>query len=124
MEDSLHSVLRRSGRIVGATAGAAVLGWLGYMAVTWTRYGRVSANGRRDPLLDRFLPAYRMGRVIRLKASDVDSLTIHANNRKIWMNLRDAFPHPEQPQRLAVRDFRIGNPHTVVGHHQPQGLAS
>ncbi len=56
----MHSVLRRSGRIVGATAGAAVLGWLGYMAVTWARYGRVSANGRRDPLLDGFLPAYEI----------------------------------------------------------------
>jgi ribosomal-protein-alanine N-acetyltransferase len=28
------------------------------------------------------------------RASDVDSLVTHANNRKIWINLRDAFPHP------------------------------
>src|SRR4029450_3433661 len=28
------------------------------------------------------------------KASDATSLTLHANNRKIWINLRDAFPHP------------------------------
>jgi RimJ/RimL family protein N-acetyltransferase len=26
--------------------------------------------------------------------SDVDALARHANNRKIWRNLRDAFPHP------------------------------
>lgn len=26
--------------------------------------------------------------------SDADSLAIHANNRDIWRNLRDAFPHP------------------------------
>jgi RimJ/RimL family protein N-acetyltransferase len=25
---------------------------------------------------------------------DADSLAAHANNRKIWRNLRDAFPHP------------------------------
>lgn len=25
---------------------------------------------------------------------DVESLAYHANNRKIWINLRDAFPHP------------------------------
>ncbi len=27
-------------------------------------------------------------------ASDVTSLVRHANNRKIWLNLRDRFPHP------------------------------
>jgi hypothetical protein len=25
---------------------------------------------------------------------DAESLAVHANNRKIWRNLRDAFPHP------------------------------
>ncbi len=25
---------------------------------------------------------------------DEDSLVLHANNRKIWLNLRDRFPHP------------------------------
>ena len=28
---------------------------------------------------------------------DVDSLTTHANNIKIWKNVRDAFPHPYTP---------------------------
>jgi len=28
------------------------------------------------------------------RTSDVDSLAAHANNRNIWLNLRDAFPHP------------------------------
>jgi RimJ/RimL family protein N-acetyltransferase len=27
-------------------------------------------------------------------ASDAESLAVHADNRKIWRNLRDAFPHP------------------------------
>ena len=26
--------------------------------------------------------------------SDAETLALHANNRKIWINLRDAFPHP------------------------------
>jgi hypothetical protein len=56
----MKSALRRSGRLVGAGAGAAVLGWLGYAGVTWIRYGRVSTNGRRDPLLDRFLATYEI----------------------------------------------------------------
>jgi RimJ/RimL family protein N-acetyltransferase len=28
------------------------------------------------------------------RESDVDYLPVHANNRKIWLNLRDRFPHP------------------------------
>lgn len=28
------------------------------------------------------------------RASDADSLQRHADNRKIWINLRDRFPHP------------------------------
>ncbi|MGE5244017.1 MAG: GNAT family N-acetyltransferase [Betaproteobacteria bacterium] len=28
------------------------------------------------------------------RTSDVDSLARYADNRKIWLNLRDAFPHP------------------------------
>jgi ribosomal-protein-alanine N-acetyltransferase len=28
------------------------------------------------------------------RESDVGSLPVHANNRKIWINLRDRFPHP------------------------------
>jgi RimJ/RimL family protein N-acetyltransferase len=28
------------------------------------------------------------------RPSDVESLARHADNRKIWINLRDAFPHP------------------------------
>jgi len=28
------------------------------------------------------------------RMADADSLTQHANNRKVWINLRDAFPHP------------------------------
>jgi [ribosomal protein S5]-alanine N-acetyltransferase len=28
------------------------------------------------------------------RASDAESLAKHANNRKVWLGLRDAFPHP------------------------------
>lgn len=28
------------------------------------------------------------------QTADADSLAFHANNRKVWINLRDAFPHP------------------------------
>ena len=37
------------------------------------------------------------------QTSDVDSIVAHANNKKIWLNLRDAFPHPYT--RHDARDF-------------------
>jgi [ribosomal protein S5]-alanine N-acetyltransferase len=33
-------------------------------------------------------------RVRQWRADDLDSLVRHANNRAIWLNLRDRFPHP------------------------------
>jgi hypothetical protein len=36
------------------------LGWLGYLGVTWARYGKASHNGQPDLLLDRFIPTYEV----------------------------------------------------------------
>ena len=49
------------------------------------------------------------------QASDVDSLVAHANNRKIWMNLRDAFPHPytRHDAREFIRVIRAREPETT-----------
>jgi RimJ/RimL family protein N-acetyltransferase len=46
--------------------------------------------------------------------SDVEPLARHANNRKIWLNLRDAFPHPytRQDAREYIRDVRDRVPET------------
>jgi RimJ/RimL family protein N-acetyltransferase len=38
--------------------------------------------------------ALSSGEVRSWRASDADALAKYANNRKIWLNLRDAFPHP------------------------------
>lgn len=49
------------------------------------------------------------------KSSDLDSLIQHANNRKIWLNLRDRFPYPysreaaEQWVQIAHTDERSVN---------------
>lgn len=45
---------------MGAGAGAVALLGLGFMGVTWYRYGKLSRTGRRDPLLDRFMPKYEV----------------------------------------------------------------
>jgi RimJ/RimL family protein N-acetyltransferase len=48
------------------------------------------------------------------RASDVESLVAHANNRKIWLNLRDRFPHPytKGDGRAFIRAARKMDPET------------
>jgi len=54
----------RIATLVGAGAAAAVtaalLGWSGWAAVTWTRYGRTARRAARDVLLDRYMPTYEV----------------------------------------------------------------
>lgn len=47
--------------------------------------------------------------------SDADSLVRHANNRKIWLNLRDRFPHPytERDARTFLRRVQHADPETL-----------
>ena len=49
------------------------------------------------------------------RTSDTDSLLRHANNYKIWVNLRDAFPHPytRQDARAYIRSVRDRVPETT-----------
>jgi ribosomal-protein-alanine N-acetyltransferase len=48
------------------------------------------------------------------RPSDLDSLVEHANNRKIWVNLRDRFPHPysRSDGRTFIRAARKMQPET------------
>ena len=47
--------------------------------------------------------------------SDVDSIARYANNRNVWINLRDAFPHPysKQNARDFIRAVRQRTPETT-----------
>src|SRR5688572_29645751 len=46
---------------------------------------------------------------------DLDSLVEHANNRNIWLNLRDGFPHPylKRDGREFLRRMRTARPETT-----------
>ena len=48
------------------------------------------------------------------EAGDVPSLVAHANNRKIWINLRDRFPHPytKSDGQKFIRSSREMRPET------------
>ena len=49
------------------------------------------------------------------RTSDVEALIKHANNYKLWLNLRDAFPHPynRQDARAYIRSVRERVPETT-----------
>src|SRR5262249_42481047 len=48
------------------------------------------------------------------RAGDADAIVRHANNRKIWLTLRDRFPHPYTPADAHgyLRQVRAMNPET------------
>ena len=53
-------------RLAGAGVAASMafaLGWAGYAAAAWRRYGNLSSGPQSDSLLDRFLPSYEVGEV-------------------------------------------------------------
>ncbi len=57
-------------RVIGVLAGtvvSAALGYAGYVAVTWCRYGRTEPGpaSSSDPLLDRFMPRSKCASAIR-----------------------------------------------------------
>jgi len=49
------------------------------------------------------------------RTTDAETLARHANNRKIWINLRDAFPHPYtiHDAREFIRAIRSRTPETT-----------
>ena len=49
------------------------------------------------------------------ETSDAESIARYANNRKVWINLRDAFPHPytRQNAREFIRSCRQRSPETT-----------
>ncbi|HJR15673.1 MAG TPA: hypothetical protein VJ808_02375 [Gemmatimonadales bacterium] len=67
--------LRQTGRVIGAGAGAVALLGLGYMGITWYRYGTVARHRRRDPLVDSFMPKYELREVHETKVAAPAELT-------------------------------------------------
>jgi hypothetical protein len=59
-ERSTKQLLTRTGRVIGTGVGAAALLSLGYVGLTWLRYGKVRRDGHRDPLLDGVIPEFEV----------------------------------------------------------------
>ena len=50
--------MTRTRRMLAGAAAAALAAATGYAATTWYRYGRPSSDGKRDALLDQFMPRF------------------------------------------------------------------
>src|SRR5256885_4227462 len=76
-------------------------------SIHWSRCGQT----RLDTSMQLTL---RTCKVRSWRTSDAEPLTRAANNRKIWMNLRDAFPHPYtlKDAREYIRGVRQRTPET------------
>jgi hypothetical protein len=60
------ALTRQAARIAGAGIGAATavgIGWAGYAALTWSRYGKLSHRAKSDDLLDRYMPVFEVREV-------------------------------------------------------------
>jgi hypothetical protein len=57
----LESMGRAACLAIAAAGGAIVAGWAAYATIAWIGYGRLGVDRHRDPLLDRFIPAYEIG---------------------------------------------------------------
>ncbi|HEX3235838.1 MAG TPA: hypothetical protein VHR41_16695 [Gemmatimonadales bacterium] len=70
---------RRAGRVIGAGAATVALAGLGYVGMTWLRYGkRTSVLGRPDPLVDRFMPTYEVRELHETKVAAPADMTYTA----------------------------------------------
>jgi len=54
----------------------------------------VSAGCRQFRIIRVMLKKYEQFQLRDWQRSDIDALVKYADNRKIWLNLRDVFPHP------------------------------
>lgn len=52
--------MKRTITLLARTAAVTTLGYAGYVAVTWYRYGRTEPRCPSDPLLDRFFPRHEV----------------------------------------------------------------
>lgn len=60
---------------LATAAGGLLLGWPAWALVSWARYGRGTRDPGRDPLLDRYLPAYDVAEVHETRVTAPAALT-------------------------------------------------
>jgi hypothetical protein len=72
--------VRTAARLLAGAAGAAVMGYAGYAAIAWLRYGSPPAPGHEDAeaRLDRFMPVYDVVERHRIAVAAPADVTLQA----------------------------------------------
>lgn len=71
--------------LMARLAAAAALGYAGYVAVTWYRYGRRDSRTASDPLLDRFFARYEVRECHARRVSAPAALTFAVAKRMSFL---------------------------------------
>lgn len=56
----MNAMMKRASWIAGSSLGAVALGWLGYAATAWYRYGKPTSRAKHATLLDRYMPIFEV----------------------------------------------------------------
>jgi hypothetical protein len=88
--------------------------WLVYAATTWYRYGREARGGKRDPLLDRFIPSYEVAERHEIRVAAPAMITYAA--------AREMDLHHSQLVRAIFRGRELLMRAQPTGERRPQPL--
>jgi hypothetical protein len=103
--------MARTGKIIGAGAGAAALIGLGYIGTSWTRYGKTRPQTRRSSLLDRFMPDPEVAELHQTRV---------AAPARITYQVAEELDFQRSPLVKAIFRGRELIMRAVPGHRQPQ----
>lgn len=109
----MNATLKRAGWIAGGGLGAALLGWLGYAALTWKRYGTPTRARHPDTLLDRYMPLYEV--------AEQHDVLVHAPAALTYDVLRamDPLGSPLVRAIFRGRELLLGGEHA---EHEPRSI--
>lgn len=118
----MNATMKRAGWVVSRGLAAATLGWLGYAALTWKRYGHPARARRADTLLDRYMPTYEVAEQHEIAIAAPASITydvlwamdpmasplVRAIFRGRELLLRADHPKEEGPHGIVAQTLALG----------------
>ena len=110
----MNTTMKRAGLIATGSLAAAALGWLGYAALTWKRYGKVAPFRHADTLLDRYMPRYDVAEQHDVVVAAPASITYDV------LRAMDPLASPLVRGIFRGREILLGSEH--ASPHEPQGI--
>ena len=108
----MNATMRRVGWVASRGLAAAALGWLGYAALTWKRYGKAARPRRTDTLLDRYMPIYEIAEQHEVEVAAPPAITYET------LRAMDPLDSPLVRAIFRGRELLLGADHaTNEGRH-------